>query len=163
MTKKSEEEHMEILAILEKKYSSDINSPYSDVRQVFSSVSTTVFSTYSCDYVEDLGVNLLRADYSVSCDNSEHLFYEVNCVLREYLVVCFVFCVYFDVLLILNCLWMRTFFFCLFACSWFVCLCCDLHSFFSLSLCVSMVCVSISLVCSCGVPIVCLLFLCARM
>ncbi|CAN0196672.1 unnamed protein product [Scytosiphon promiscuus] len=43
---------------------------------VFSSVSTTVFSTYSCDYVEDLGVSLLRADYSISCDHPNHVFYE---------------------------------------------------------------------------------------
>lgn len=46
-------------------------------RQVFSSVSTTIFSTFSCDYVEDLEVNLLRADYSISCDDKEHLLYQV--------------------------------------------------------------------------------------
>lgn len=46
--------------------------------QVFSSVSTTVFSTYSCDYVEDLGMSLLRADYSISCDHPDHSFYEVQ-------------------------------------------------------------------------------------
>eukprot|EP00752_Nemacystus_decipiens_P008583 g7664.t1 len=43
---------------------------------VFSSVSTTVFSTYACDYVEDLDVSLLRADYSISCDTPDHLFYK---------------------------------------------------------------------------------------
>ncbi|CAN0240311.1 unnamed protein product [Pylaiella littoralis] len=44
---------------------------------VFSSVSTTAFSTYACDLVEDLDEYLLRADYSISCDDPEHLFYEV--------------------------------------------------------------------------------------
>ncbi|CAN0265527.1 unnamed protein product, partial [Pylaiella littoralis] len=42
---------------------------------VFSSVSTTVFSTYACDFVEDLDVFLLRADYSISCDDPDHFFY----------------------------------------------------------------------------------------
>lgn len=49
-----------------------------NTRQVFSSVSTTVFSAFACDYVEDLDVSLLRADYSISCDHPDHLFYEVN-------------------------------------------------------------------------------------
>lgn len=46
--------------------------------QVFSSVSTNVFSTYACDFVKDLDVSLLRADYRISCDDSVHLFYEVS-------------------------------------------------------------------------------------
>lgn len=45
---------------------------------MFSSVSTAVFSTFACDYVEDLDVFLLRADYSISCDHSDHLIYEVK-------------------------------------------------------------------------------------
>lgn len=49
-----------------------------NARQVFSSVSTTVFSTFSCDYVEDLDVSLLRADYSTSCDHPDHRFYKVR-------------------------------------------------------------------------------------
>ncbi|CAM9678213.1 unnamed protein product [Pylaiella littoralis] len=44
---------------------------------VFSSVSTTVVSTYVCDDVEDLDESLLRADYSISCDDPKHLFYKV--------------------------------------------------------------------------------------
>ena len=47
------------------------------ILQVFSSVSTTVFSTFSCDYVEDLEVTLLRADYSISCDEKDYLVYKV--------------------------------------------------------------------------------------
>lgn len=46
--------------------------------QVFSSVSTTVFSTFSCDHVEDLDEHLLRADYSISCDHSDHVFYKAR-------------------------------------------------------------------------------------
>ena len=46
--------------------------------QIFSSVSTTIFSTYSCHFVEDLDMNLLRADFSISCDDDVHLLYQVK-------------------------------------------------------------------------------------
>lgn len=51
-------------------------------RQVISSVSTTIFSTFACDYVEDLEVNLLRADYSISCDDEGHLLFQVWLILK---------------------------------------------------------------------------------
>lgn len=46
-------------------------------RQVFSSVSTTIFSTFSCDLVEDLDVWLLRADYSIICHGNDYVIYQV--------------------------------------------------------------------------------------
>jgi hypothetical protein len=44
---------------------------------IYSTVSTVVFQTFACDYLEDTKVSLLRADYSVSCDTDKHTAYKV--------------------------------------------------------------------------------------
>jgi hypothetical protein len=43
---------------------------------LYSTVSTVVFQTFACDVIEPTGESYLRADYSVSCQTSEHLFYK---------------------------------------------------------------------------------------
>eukprot|EP00953_Heterococcus_sp_UTEX-ZZ885_P041481 21161-Heterococcus_DN1.PRE.3 len=40
-------------------------------------ISTVVFQTFSCDYLEDTKESWLRADYSVSCDTDKHTAYKV--------------------------------------------------------------------------------------
>jgi hypothetical protein len=43
---------------------------------LYSTVSTVVFQTFACDTIEPTGKSYLRADYSVMCGTSEHLFYK---------------------------------------------------------------------------------------
>jgi hypothetical protein len=43
---------------------------------IFPTVSTVVFQTLACDYLEDTQQNWLRADYSVSCDTAIHKAYQ---------------------------------------------------------------------------------------
>jgi hypothetical protein len=43
---------------------------------LYSTVSTVVFQTFACDVIEPTGESYLRADYSLSCQTSEHLFYK---------------------------------------------------------------------------------------
>ena len=45
--------------------------------QVFTSASSTVFKTYACDENVVDGKNYLRADYSISCETSLHMFVKV--------------------------------------------------------------------------------------
>jgi hypothetical protein len=44
---------------------------------VYSTVSTVVFQTFACDTIEPTGESYLRADYSVSCQTTEHYWYQV--------------------------------------------------------------------------------------
>jgi hypothetical protein len=39
---------------------------------IFSPVSTVVFQTFACDYLEGTQTNWLRADYSISCDSATY-------------------------------------------------------------------------------------------
>jgi hypothetical protein len=44
---------------------------------IFSPVSTVVFQTFACDYLEGTDANWLRADYSISCDSATYKAYRV--------------------------------------------------------------------------------------
>jgi hypothetical protein len=44
---------------------------------IFSAVSTVVFQTFSCDYLEDTKQSWLRANYSISCDTDKHTAYKI--------------------------------------------------------------------------------------
>ncbi|CAN0479076.1 unnamed protein product, partial [Discosporangium mesarthrocarpum] len=44
---------------------------------VFSSVSTVIFKTFSCDTIADTNKRYLREDYSISCDTKEYQGYRV--------------------------------------------------------------------------------------
>jgi hypothetical protein len=44
---------------------------------IFSAVSTVVFQTFSCDYLEVTEESWLRADYSISCDTGKHTAYKI--------------------------------------------------------------------------------------
>jgi hypothetical protein len=44
---------------------------------IFSPVSTVVFQTFACDYVEGTKESWLRADYSISCDSDRYKAYRV--------------------------------------------------------------------------------------
>jgi hypothetical protein len=48
---------------------------------IYSTVSTVVFQTFACDYLEDTKESWLRADYSISCDTDTHA------VFRKYAIV----------------------------------------------------------------------------
>ena len=45
--------------------------------QVFTSASTLVFKTFSCDETVREGTSYLRADYSLSCKSRLHTFFKV--------------------------------------------------------------------------------------
>ena len=45
--------------------------------QVFTSTSTVVFKTFACDEEVVEGESYLRADYSISCKTSLHIFFKV--------------------------------------------------------------------------------------
>ena len=45
--------------------------------QVFTSSSTATFKTFACDGDAVSGENYLRADYSLSCGTSLHMFFVV--------------------------------------------------------------------------------------
>jgi hypothetical protein len=44
---------------------------------IYSPVSTVVFQTFACDYLEGTNSNWLRADYSISCDSATYKAYRV--------------------------------------------------------------------------------------
>ncbi|CAM9993418.1 unnamed protein product, partial [Choristocarpus tenellus] len=39
---------------------------------LYSTVSTVIFQTFSCDDLEDVGQSYLRADYTISCGTKRH-------------------------------------------------------------------------------------------
>jgi hypothetical protein len=43
---------------------------------IYSTVSTVVFQTFACDYLDDTKASWLRADYSISCDTDTHIAYK---------------------------------------------------------------------------------------
>ncbi|CAN0574173.1 unnamed protein product [Laminaria digitata] len=45
--------------------------------QVFTSASTAAFKTFACDEDVVEGESYLRADYSISCETSAHVFFQV--------------------------------------------------------------------------------------
>jgi hypothetical protein len=47
---------------------------------IYSTVSTTVFQTFSCDTIDDkaeVKMSFLRADYSIQCDTPQHKLYKI--------------------------------------------------------------------------------------
>ena len=44
---------------------------------MFTSTSTLVFKTFSCDHDAVKGESYLRADYSLSCDTHLHMWFEI--------------------------------------------------------------------------------------
>eukprot|EP00903_Cladosiphon_okamuranus_P009051 g8653.t1 len=44
---------------------------------LYSTVSTVIFQTFTCDELEDVGERWLRADYGIDCDSSKHKAFQV--------------------------------------------------------------------------------------
>jgi hypothetical protein len=48
---------------------------------IYSTVSTVVFQTFACDYLEDTKENWPRADYSISCNTDKHTAYKMYAII----------------------------------------------------------------------------------